>query len=153
MHRLANMWSPFNRRLILHGIDIITNGQVYIARSRAAQLDAFAKTWQDLRRAADEAPCRAGVRGPVGRTLRVLQHLPPTADDFENYQAKVDDSAAGIDGLPYSAWAAAGAAGAETLRRTEEQHLRLGFRTPVTGGLQLGPQSFLPQGRTSRRQH
>ena len=70
-----------------------------------------------------------------------LRSLPLWEEDLCCFMSRAVGSAPGPDGLPYSAWAAAGVHGARTLALLEE-HLRSGLRMPF--GFNALLKVFLP---------
>ena len=126
MRRLSRLWSPFDKRLVLRGIAVRTRDGAKVARGRCDQLQTPKETWANV---FAEQASRLAVAHTFARRWAAKFDFrdahPPGVDEFEDYLLHVRGSAAGIDGLPYSAWATAGRPGAVTLALVKE-HLRSG---------------------------
>eukprot|EP00972_Heterocapsa_arctica_P063704 9401082-Heterocapsa_arctica.AAC.1 len=128
--------------MILHAVKATDDGLV--ARTQAGKLSLLRDEWSKkfaLRNLPRDVPEAFAHRW--AQLMDFSTSAPPSVDDFEEYLTRLSDSAPGIDGLPYSAWASAGRDAAITLSGVE-QVLREGIMMPYPFNDVL--QVFLPKG-------
>ena len=116
--RLARLWSPFDRRLVVAGVitGFRSDGSPQVVLDSSARLGALSAAWSDTFSA--KPSCGATAEEVISRWACPLDFggvSPPSVEDFKAAASRARSSAPGRDGLPYSAWAAAGDAGASTL--------------------------------------
>ena len=143
--RMARLWSPFDKRLMLHGIKCVReDGSFVVVTAPASKVEALRTGW---------APTFAHKTTDTALASQILaQHStkwefadiqPPTMSDISNALRCAKHSAPGVDGLPYAAWQAAGQHGAKTIYLIL-QHLLKGLMMPMEFNLSL--MVFVPKG-------
>ena len=116
--RLARLWSPFDRRLVVAGVitGFRSDGSPCVVLDPTARIGALSAAWSDTFSA--QPSCMATAEEVIARWARPLDFSrvsPPSVEDFKTAASRARSSAPGRDGLPYEAWAAAGDSGASTL--------------------------------------
>ncbi len=113
--RLAKLWVPLAKRLLLSGVRL-ANGTVVKGHS-----DIFTQLANDWcptfeRKPFDEQAAKLFL-DQYGTQHTFSNTQVPDVEYIELYLSKLVDSGVGPDGLPYSAWRAAGRQGARVLFR------------------------------------
>ncbi len=117
LSRLAKLWVPFKKNLIIAGIR--SKGTVHRGACMFDALaDAWAPTfsWKPIDQNAALKVLELASRNIPLPPPELLDATPPTNDTYDIYMKRLRDSGTGPDGLPYSAWAATGQRGTDTLR-------------------------------------
>ena len=116
--RLARLWSPFDKRMILTGVrcGLLPDGRPRIITAPSERLRLLRDAWRPVFSCKHTDTCRAQqILDEFASPIDCSQVSPPCIDDFVFAAAHVKNSAPGRDGLPYAAWRAAGLWGARTL--------------------------------------
>ena len=118
LFRLARLWSPFDRRLVVAGVitGFHSDGSPSVVLDPTARIGALSVAWSDTFSA--KPSCMATAEEVIARWARPLDFsgvAPPTVEDFRAAASRARSSAPGRDGIPYEAWAAACDPGASTL--------------------------------------
>ena len=140
--RLAQLWAPHAKRLVLHGIAVTNAGRVTV--HRADRNVPLQRAWSEVFTA---TPVDVDLGAKFARQWCIpLDHdhiCPPGTIEISKFLQRAPASAPGPDGLPYDAWRYAGLAGATTLAGLE-RHLRSGLRLGLDFSSSLAV--FLPKG-------
>ena len=117
MHRQSLLWAPFARKALNVAI-IRSDGSVKKDDDeKAAELAKFwGKTFEAKQ--IDTADAQAFLN-EFAADFSFQSSRPPDQSVIEGFLARARHSAAGPDGLPYSAWRAAGSAGLRILFRVQ----------------------------------
>ena len=142
--RLSKLWSPFSCRLVLNGIIARDEGGGRVHRREYDKGNALRDFWR---------PTFEGKKVKVEMGKMFANRWcgeydfsgcrPPGVHEFAACVSRLPDSAPGADGLPFSAWRAAGMAGATTIAMVET-HLRMGLRMPMEFNTSITV--FIPKG-------
>ena len=114
LDRWVKLWAPFDRRLIIYGIELPDGS---LAVSPPDKANALAGHWGSFF-AKKEINTRLAeaVTRRYSTELDVSGERFPGDDDFIAYWKRAKHSATGPDGIPYCAWAASGLPAACTMR-------------------------------------
>ena len=121
--RWAKLWQACDRRLQLQGV-IAGSAVLHSPQEQARELGKF---WGEVFSASpiDEELAGALSRTFTARVEWAMEHFPSSAG-FQAFLRRAPHSACGPDGIPYSAWRAAGDSGVQTL-------LKLGWHIMSSG--------------------
>jgi hypothetical protein len=137
--RLAKLWAPTDKRLILAAVQIGVNssGEAAMARSPAHRMAALSSGWSPTFgvKEVNEKEARNFCEKWCVPAQWHLAH-PATRRCFTSFLKSVQHASPGPDGVPYCAWEAAGNDGAETLWLVN-QHLASGHTMPFEFSDQL----------------
>jgi hypothetical protein len=118
--RLAQAWTMLDKRIAAFSLRLkggARDVEDIIVRSPEVKAKALATAWGPTfakRRSIDDVAVHSFLTRWASKfDFRCM--APPELLDFERFLRLAKDSATGPDGLPYSAWRAAGVAGAQTL--------------------------------------
>jgi hypothetical protein len=114
LSRWAKLWAPYDKQLILHGIEL-PNGS--LATTPADKARALSEHWGEVfkRKDIDERLAMAVMRRFTEK-IDMSSERMPSDDDFEAFWRRAKHSATGPDGIPYCAWATSGYPAAKTMR-------------------------------------
>ena len=145
IERMAKLWSPFDKRLVLSGIRRKQlDGFVSIVTSPSGKVATLRDSWAPTFSAKPfDSELASRVLAQYATTWDFSGVSPPCLEYFEAALLNVRPSAPGPDGLPYSAWTAAGRSGAVTLHLVT-QHMLSGFTMPIRSNASL--MVFVPKG-------
>ena len=140
LHRLAKLWNPFGRTLVLRGL-ILKNGMVL--REPAEMTQEIASKWAPVFGGSNNIERdNQGFLAEFGTALS-LSGPPPGRPQYEYFLANKADSAPGMDGIPFSGWKACGHEGIMTLMACDAE-MRTGIPPPSNFNCSLG--IFIPKG-------
>jgi hypothetical protein len=136
--RLAKLWAPQDKRLVLAAVKVPSGSNSFaIERQPERRAAALASSWSPTFsvKEVDEDKARSFC---ARWCAPALWHLirPVSRACMRWYIKSVKDAAPGPDGLPYSAWGAAGDAGVETLVGVND-FLASGYSMPIEFSDQL----------------
>ena len=131
--RAERLWAPAAPRLILTAIRVPRkDGSTVLTSTPAAMAAALGAGWAPTFSEHKHTDIDLMVSYVSRWTARLPWHMasPPGVQDYVEFLHRARDSAPGADGLPYSAWKAAGHCGAKTLCLVGEAQLR-GIAMPL----------------------
>ena len=136
--RLAKLWAPQDKRLILDAVKIPSHSGAYLLeRSPAGRSAALASAWAPIfsTKIVDEGQARSFC---AKWCAPLASHLlkPISNASVRSFLRSAKHSQPGPDGVPYLAWEVAGDVGAETLRGVND-FLASGYSMPITFSDQL----------------
>jgi hypothetical protein len=143
--RLARLWSPFDRRLVVSGIVTSRNddGAPVVARGPDI-VDALAAHWKPTFTAKPiDLPGSLRFLSEWASPFDFSAATPPSTNDYLAYLARVKNSAPGPDGIPFEAWRASSVCGAHTLFQLG-LHLNSGISVPLNFNKSI--MAFPPKG-------
>ena len=134
--RLARLWAPADKRLVLAAVKVPTSAcEFFVVRRPEARSAALASAWSPTfsAKSVDEVKARTFCERWCAPAAWHLMK-PASSGRIRSFIRSVVDSAPGPDGLPYSAWDSD--AGAETLSGVND-FLATGYSMPINFSDQL----------------
>ena len=112
LNRLAELWTPFNKSVILQGV---RDEHGKVVRDPAQLFSCLASAWSKTfsSKPFDSVQAQAFLENHCPAYSH--DATPPTPQDFANCIRSVMHSSPGSDGIPYCGWASPDGAGAMTL--------------------------------------
>jgi len=110
--RLSRLWVPIGKQLVLNGLRVGTQ----TIRDPTDMMSALGQHWSST--FAEKNVDLSGAEEflqKFAKPFELSRVSPPSRFDIIEFLSQVSDSAPGPDGIPYSAWKAAGKVGVETL--------------------------------------
>ena len=144
--RVAKLWSPLDKRLVLKGVRVLSSCGVgpAVARSSQEQAEALSKAWAPTFEAKAVDPAKGdALLDRWGGSFDFSLARPPCPRDFHEFLSRVGHSAPGRDGIPYGGWKATGEWGLCTLSLLCDSLLS-GYLLPVSFNDSLTV--FVPKG-------
>lgn len=145
IQRLAALWAPRGKRIVLVGVAEAGEGagEVVVHRSEEERLAALRRHWRPTFERAPTAEAAKKDWWAKHARRPVLDGLGPVLADFEGAVQRVRSSARGPDGLRYDAWRVAGSCALRSLCALL-WHFLAGAEVPVD--LAVALLVFLPKG-------
>ena len=147
LYRLARLWKESDRVYSLQGV---LKGRHLVARSGHEKAEALGSYWGEIFGKTE------AVEGRLDNILKFAKSYvtpwdfsevsPPGPQDYDKLLRRLEDSAAGPDGLPYSAWHDPAGMGADTMCMVGLELAR-GILPPI--GFNASISAFLAKGESS----